>query len=226
MGRVVQFEHLGALDGPGLRSVIFLAGCPIRCKFCHNADMLDPRAGREMTVEAVLAETARYADYCTGGVTLSGGEPLLQTEFAIGLLSAYKAAGVHTALDTAGTVYSEAALTLADIVLLDIKHTSPEGFYALTGGDMAATLQTLAYLRAHRKRFWIRQVMVEGITDREEQLLRLKEMAAGAEKIELLPYHTMGAGKWSALGIEPPLKGMRPFDGERLKQCYKIINEN
>lgn len=223
-GRVVTYEHLGALDGPGLRSVVFLAGCPIRCKYCHNADMLDRGAGKETTVDEVLAEIGRYRDYCTGGVTLSGGEPLLQTAFTEALLATLRAAGVHTALDTAGTVFAPPCLELADLVILDIKHSDRDGFRALTGGEIDNTLKTLDWLKAHKKRFWVRQVIVEGITDGREQLLALKELATGAEKLELLPYHTMGAHKWRTMGCEPPLEGLPPLSNDRLQACIEIIN--
>ena len=219
-GRICTYEHLGCLDGPGVRSVVFLAGCPIRCVYCHNADMISPEAGRPVDVDEVLAELACYESYCTGGVTLSGGEPLLQTEFTMALLKALKARGRHTALDTAGTVCCEQALDLADLVILDIKHTDAEGFRRVTGGSIDNTLKTLAYLRSTEKPFWIRQVVVEGYTDAPEQILTLKHMAVGAQKIELLPYHTMGASKWT----EPyPLKGMPPYPSEKLASLKKLL---
>ncbi len=226
IGRVVSYEHLGALDGPGLRTVVFLAGCPLRCKYCHNADMLNVQAGRETTVDEVIGEVERYRDYCTGGVTLSGGEPLLQTAFTAALLDALKKKGIHTALDTAGSVFAPDVLEKADLVILDIKHTDPQGFTDLTGGKLETTLQTLDYLRAHGKRFWVRQVIVEGITDGAEQLRKLKALSLGAEKLELLPYHTMGAHKWKAIGIEPPLQGVPPLSQEKLQACNKIIENN
>lgn len=220
IGRICAYEHLGCLDGPGVRSVVFLAGCPIRCIYCHNADMISPKAGQPVGVKEVLAELARYESYCTGGVTLSGGEPLLQTDFTIALLEALKERGRHTALDTAGTVYSERALDLADLVILDIKHTDADGFWRVTGGAIDNTRKTLAYLRSTEKPFWIRQVIVEGYTDAPEQIQALKDMAVGAQKIELLPYHTMGASKWT----EPyRLKDMPPYPSEKLERLKKIL---
>ncbi len=219
-GRVCQYEHLGCLDGPGLRSVVFLAGCPIRCLYCHNADMLLPDAGEETTAAAVADETDRYAAYCTGGVTLSGGEPLFQTAFARALIRALHDRGRHVALDTAGTVYDEAALSAADLVILDIKHSDAEGFRRITGGSMDNTLKTLAYVKRIGKPFWIRQVIVEGYTDDPGQIRALKALAAGAEKIELLPYHTMGRKKWK----EPyPLGDMKPYPPDKLAALNELL---
>lgn len=219
-GRIASFEHLGCLDGPGLRSVVFLAGCPIRCVYCHNADMLDAGSGYEATVRQVVDELARYEAYCTGGVTLSGGEPLFQTDFARAISAALHERGRHVALDTAGTVYSEAALSEADLVILDIKHTAADGFRRVTGGSIDNTLKTLGYLKKIKKPFWIRQVIVEGYTDSPEQILALKALAEGAEKVELLPYHTMGKNKWK----EPyPLGDMKPFPADRLAQLKELL---
>ena len=226
IGRVVSYEHLGALDGPGLRTVVFLAGCPLRCKYCHNADMLQVQAGRETTVDEVIGEVERYRDYCTGGVTLSGGEPLLQTAFTAALLDALKKKGIHTALDTAGSVFAPDVLEKADLVILDIKHPPPKGSPDPTGAQLETPLQTLDYLRAHGNRFWVPPVIVQAITDGAEQLPKLKAISLGAEKLELLPYHTMGAHKWKAIGIEPPLQGVPPLSQEKLQACNKIIENN
>lgn len=185
--------------------------------------MLAYDAGTEMTVEAVLDEIERYHDYCVDGVTLSGGEPLRQTAFCSALVDALHAKGIHVALDTAGSVYAPEVLKKVDLVILDIKHTDPQAFTALTGGKLDNMLKTLDYLKQHGVPFWIRQVIVEGITDGEEQLLRLKEMAQGAEKLELLPYHTMGANKWRKLGLTPPLEGLPPLSQEALARAQKIV---
>ena len=223
MAKIHSIETLGALDGPGIRTVIFFQGCPMRCAYCHNPDMFDAAGGEERSVTELVAFCLRYKNYYgkDGGVTLSGGEPLLQDKIALTLIQALKRAGIHTALDTSGAVFAPAVLLAADLIILDIKHTDPEAFFKLTGYPMDNTLKTLEYLKQNRKHFWVRQVIVEGITDSAEQITALKKAAAGAEKIELLPYHMLGVHKWESCGFDYPLKDVKPTSEqvmEKLRQ--------
>ena len=224
-GYVHSFEPLGSFDGPGLRTVVFLSGCPMRCKYCHNPDMLGGGGGEKMSVSAVVEKALRYRAYNSGGVTLSGGEPLMQEEFVVGLLRELKKKRIHTALDTAGRVYCEEALSLASLVILDIKHTDEAAFKELCGFAPDNMLRTLEFLKKKRKKFWVRQVTVPGITDGEDNIKKLKQMAFGAEKIELLPYHTMGVYKWEKLGLSYPLEGVKEPSPETMNRLNALLND-
>ena len=218
-------ETLGALDGPGIRTVLFFSGCPMRCSYCHNPDTWQGGQARD---EQELADMcARYKAYygAEGGVTLSGGEPLLQKEGVVKLLGALLERVIHTAIDTGGGVYCEEALALADLVLLDIKHPDPAVFEDITGVSQEALQKTLAYLRAHKKRFWVRHVCVPDLTDTPETVRAVRKMAAGAEKIELLLYHTMGVHKWDKLGLNYPLRGVPPLSQSKLDELNAVLNE-
>lgn len=223
--KIHSIETLGALDGPGIRTVLFLSGCPMRCVYCHNPDTWQGGQERDETELADLC--ARYKTYYgkTGGVTLSGGEPLWQRDAVLRLLAALKERDIHTAIDTGGGVYCPEALELADMVLLDVKHPDPEKFREITGVGQDALRQTLQWLQTHKKRFWVRHVCVPGLTDTEEDVRAVKEMAKGAEKIELLPYHTMGIPKWEKLALTYPLRGVPPLDDKTLQRLQKIIDE-
>jgi pyruvate formate lyase activating enzyme len=201
--RVHSIETLGALDGPGIRTVVFFKGCPMRCAYCHNADALSADGGTLMSAAEIAAFAVRYKSYYgqTGGVTLSGGEPLMQADAALALTEALKAEGIHTALDTSGCIFAPAVLDAADLVILDVKHTDPQRFFDLTEYPADGTFKTLEYLKGSGKRFWVRQVIVNGFTDGGEQIKTLIKAAAGAEKTELLPFHNMGAHKWAAAGL-------------------------
>ena len=224
--RIHSIETLGALDGPGVRTVIFFQGCPMRCLYCHNADMLSG-VGEQKSIEELAAFCLRYKNYYgeNGGVTLSGGEPLLQAKAALALIEALKKEGIHTALDTAGAPFAPETLAAADLVILDVKHTVADEFFSLTKYKIDDTLKTLAYLQEHKKRFWVRQVIVTGITDGEAQIRKLKELARNAEKIELLPYHKMGSDKWEKAGLSYSLKGIEPPSPEVMRRLDKILSE-
>ncbi len=214
---------MGALDGPGIRTVVFFSGCVMRCKYCHNPDTWH---GGEQRDEAELADWCmRYKTYYgkEGGVTLSGGEPLLQQKGAVKFLAELKSRQIHTAVDTGGGVYCPQALELADLTILDIKHPDPHEFSKLTGVEQKPLIQSLEYLRSHNKKFWVRLVCVPGITAKPEIVKAVKEMACGAEKIELLPYHTMGVPKWRKLGLSYPLEGVPPLAASRLEELKKIL---
>lgn len=211
-GKIHSFESFGTLDGPGIRFVVFFQGCPLRCKFCHNPDTLPADTGRTVTVEEVMSSIENCRSFFRrGGVTLSGGEPLFQPEFALELLNACKAKGFHTALDTAGSLPLEKSapvLSAADLILLDIKSADPEIFRELTGADLSRSLATLDFCEKNGKAVWIRHVLVPGITAEKTHLEKLAELLKQyrcIQRIELLAYHKMGAEKWQKLGIPDPL---------------------
>jgi pyruvate formate lyase activating enzyme len=181
--------------------------------------------GEEKTAAELADFCTRYRNYYghNGGVTLSGGEPLMQAAGALELAQRLKERGIHVALDTSGAVFAPEVLNAVDLTILDIKHTDPAAFLKLTGHGMDNTLKALHYLRKHVKRFWIRQVIVPNITDSVEQVAALKKMATGAEKIELLPYHTAGAFKWEKCGMTYPLGEVKPPDEETMRKLQRII---
>jgi len=213
VGRIHSIESFGTLDGPGVRFVIFLQGCPLRCLYCHNPDTWDVRGGREATVSELMKEIESCRNFIrSGGVTLSGGEPLMQPEFSRALLDRCREAGVHTALDTAGSLpleRSRPVIDAADLLLLDIKALDPALSRELTGADNANTLATLDYCEAAGKPVWIRHVLVPGWTlDRAklEALAAFLEPYRCIEKVDLLAFHKMGCFKWRALGLPNRLR--------------------
>jgi len=181
--------------------------------------------GEEKSVEELVRFCTRYKNYYghDGGVTLSGGEPLLQYEAAAQLLTALKKEGIHTALDTSGAVFNKKALAAADLVILDIKHTDPSAFLDLTGHAIFNTLKALEFLKSAGKPFWVRQVIVKGITDGHEQILALKKMAAGAARIELLPYHTLGVHKWEKCGLDYTLADLKPPSEGAMEKLKRLL---
>ena len=238
-GRVHSFESFGTVDGPGIRFVIFLQGCPLRCQYCHNPDTWE-MGGTEYTVEEIVNRALRYKNYFgdKGGVTVSGGEPLLQIDFVTELFSALKAKGVHTCVDTSGITFNqdnpnsvekhEKLLEVTDLFLLDIKHIDDEGCKALTGYSNEHTLAFAKFLSERGKSMWIRQVLVPGITDKEEDLKKLRAFIDGlktVEKVEVLPYHTLGVVKYEKLGIPYPLKDLEAPSKESVAQAKKILRD-
>lgn len=226
MIKIHSIETLGALDGPGIRTVIFFTGCVMRCKYCHNPDTW---AGGNERDEIELADfCARYKPYYgkEGGVTLSGGDPLFQAAGAVKLTEALHERGIHTALDTGGGVFCPSAYDVADLTIIDIKHPDPKEFIKLTGVKQDSLIKSLDYLREHNKRFWVRHVCVPNLTDTPEDIIAVKKMAAGAEKIELLAYHTMGVPKWTKCGLEYPLAGVKPLPQSKLDELNAVLKEN
>ena len=236
-GRIHSFESFGTVDGPGIRFVIFFQGCPLRCKYCHNPDTWT-FGGKEYDVETVCAQALRYRNYFgdKGGVTVTGGEPLLQIDFVIELFKRLKAEGIHTCIDTSGFMFNadnpeivrkhEELLTVTDLVLLDIKHIDDEKHTELTGKSNKNTLAFAKFLDEHKKPVWIRHVLVPGHTDDDSALQKLKEFIQTltcVEKVEVLPYHTMGAVKYENLGIEYPLKGVDAPSKERVNNAKQIL---
>ena len=225
-------ETMGALDGPGLRMVVFLQGCPLRCRYCHNPDTWKENGGTEMTAEQVTGRVLKYKRFFgkNGGVTFSGGEPLLQAGFVRECIKLLHEKGIHCAVDTSGGVWNDevrALLDEADLILLDIKHTEEEKFRELTGGDMETLHRCLQRLYINDTLVWIRQVIVEGYTQEAQQVLKLRELTAGINviKTELLPYHTLGVHKWEALGIPYALKNVQPPDRETMEKLRSMIAE-
>lgn len=236
-GFIHSFESFGTVDGPGIRFVVFMQGCPMRCKYCHNPDTWRFGAGKKYTPADVVKEALKYKSYIkSGGVTVSGGEPLMQPEFVAELFRLLKAEGIHTALDTSGITFDKdnpqsveghlSVLRYTDLVLLDIKHIDGEQHKALTGFSNENTLAFARYLSENGKKIWIRHVLVPDITDNDEYLHKLKRFIDGlstVERVEVLPYHTMGEVKYERLGMQYPLKGVLPPSNERIENARKIL---
>ena len=230
-GRVHSFQSMGAVDGPGLRYVVFFQGCPLRCAYCHNPDTWAFEGGQEVTVEEVLQKVRRCAPYIkkNGGVTLTGGEPLAQSAFAAALLAALKAEGFHTALDTSGAASLESAakvLDPADLVLPDLKFTTEEDYPRHTGVSLAHTLEFLGLCREMGRPVWLRHVVVPGLNDGPGAAARLAALAKGyenVETVELLPFRTLCIEKYAALGLPFPLEGTPPAGKEHLAPFYEAL---
>ncbi|MFE1265373.1 pyruvate formate-lyase-activating protein [Streptomyces albogriseolus] len=209
-GRIHSWDLSTGVDGPGTRFVLFLSGCPLRCLYCANPDTWRMRDGEPATVDEVMAEIEKYRAFVTtagGGVTLTGGEALLQPVFTAAVLRRCKELGLHTALDTSGFLGTRATdelLTDTDLVLLDVKSFDARTYRKLTGGDLAPTLDFAARLDRLGKRVWIRYVLVPGWTDDEDAVERLAGFLSGlgcVERVDILPFHKLGAAKYDALGI-------------------------
>lgn len=233
-GKIHSTETFGLVDGPGVRYVVFLQGCPMRCKYCHNpetwnADFFD----EELTAQELFDRAYRYKSYwkkrgkTNGGITVSGGEPLMQIEFVTEFFKIAKAHGVNTALDTSGAVFTRNEpfysrfrdlMEVTDLVILDIKHTDSACHKDLTGRGNENIIDMFHCLSEIGKDMWIRRVLVPGITDDKDELERLRaliESSHSVRKVEILPYHTLGLEKWRSLGIDYPLKDVRtPTDSE------------
>ncbi|MDD4851362.1 MAG: pyruvate formate-lyase-activating protein [Gemmiger sp.] len=217
-GHIHSIESMGLVDGPGIRAVVFLQGCRLRCRFCHNPDTWATTApeAEALTPEALIARLKRFAPYFArsgGGITFSGGEPLLQPEFLAAALRLCRAEGLHTCLDTAGVGLAgqdyAPLLALTDLVLYDVKHWRPDAYQALTGHPIAETERFQAALAAAGTPFWVRHVVLPGSTDTDSAMAELKSYLAARlpapRRVELLPYHRLGVGKYQSLGIPYPL---------------------
>lgn len=230
-GRIHSIESMGLVDGPGVRTVVFLQGCSIRCAYCHNPDTWCMEGGTETTSQDLISRIVRYKPYFDssgGGVTFSGGEPLLQPDFLLDMLQLCKKYKIHTAIDTAGFGMGNYGkiLKYTDLVLLDIKHTSDEGYKALVGADMKKLYEFIDELSRSEAKVWIRHVVVPGMTDSPEHIMKLKEIISkikNVEKVELLPYHTLGAEKYKKLGINYRLDGVPPMDQDKIRELEKLL---
>ena len=233
LARVHSFETFGAVDGPGIRYIIFLQGCHLRCKYCQNRDTWDINSGTLYNVSELLEKILKYKSYFIasgGGVTVSGGEPLLQADFIIELFKELKKHNISTAIDTSGTFkISEKIkelINLTDLFLLDIKCINDDICKDLTGVSNKLELEFAKYLSDNNKKMWIRQVLVPGITDKEEDLYKLKEFLATlktVEKIDILPYHNLGQFKWTNLNLEYPLEETRTATNKDVKRAKEIL---
>lgn len=217
-GRIHSLETFGTVDGPGIRFVLFMQGCALQCRYCHNPDSWDTAAGRAMTVEEVLAEIEPYVDYYRasgGGITVTGGEPTLQAPFVAQLFKACKERwGISTALDTSGfcdPTHAQELIDVTDLILLDLKLMNRQGHVELTSQPNDRILAFAKEMSRRGKRLWIRHVLVPGLTDAADDLQALGEFIGsldGVEKVEVLPYHRMGVYKWQQLGLAYTLEGI------------------
>lgn len=232
--KVHSFESLGTVDGPGLRYIIFLQGCPLKCKFCHNRDTWEfNNAGTKYTISYLINKINRFTSYIkasNGGVTISGGEPLLQAKNLTVLFQTLKKMGIHTCLDTSGALpindEIKELLNYTDLVLLDIKHIDDEKAKALTGVSNKNELAFARYLSDNKIPMWIRQVLLPGYTDDESDLKRLKEFIdtlSGVERVEILPYHDYGKFKWEELGEKYELDDVKPPSQEEIDKAKQIL---
>ncbi|QIL46643.1 pyruvate formate lyase-activating protein [Vagococcus coleopterorum] len=237
-GRIHSTENFGTVDGPGVRFIIFTQGCRMRCEFCHNPDTWEIGKGREVTTDEMIEEALKYRSYWgdKGGITVSGGEPLLQIPFMTDLFKKAKALGIHTTIDTCGKPFTleepfisefEELLEYTDLILFDIKHIDAEGHKALTKMSNDNILEMAQYLSDKNQPVWIRHVLVPTRTDYDEFLIRLDEFVKtlkNVDKFEVLPYHTMGKFKWDELGLEYPLEGINPPEKERVENAKKLLH--
>lgn len=234
IGKIHSIESMGLVDGPGIRFVTFFQGCKLRCAYCHNPDTWDFNNGESVRASELLKKVLRFKPYFEksgGGVTCSGGEPLMQPEFLIEFLKLCKENGIHTAIDTAGFGKGnyEEILKYTDLVILDIKHVNKIGYRKLTGGNIEAFEAFKQAVVAKGVRIWIRHVVVPGYTDSKKHMNELKKIIKGlknVEKIEILPYHTLGISKYKTMGIPYKLDGVKPMSKERaieLEEYLKII---
>lgn len=222
----------GAVDGPGLRFLVFFSGCVLRCQYCHNPDSWVKNHGKPTNVLDLLNQIEDYKPYIAsnGGVTATGGEPLLQPEFLAALFRGSKEMGLHTALDTSGFLggnATDAILADTDLVLLDIKHFDPAVYKKLTGGDLAPTLAFAERLAKMGKPIWLRYVLVPGLTDGEDAISALADYAKGlgnVERVEVLPFHKMGEHKWESLGYPYKLKATEPPTKEETAKAQAIFS--
>jgi pyruvate formate lyase activating enzyme len=233
IGYLHSVESGAAVDGPGMRFVYFLSGCPFRCLYCQNPDTWKVGGGRKVTLDEALAEVAPYRKFLkiAGGVTLSGGEPLVQARFAGELLKRIKGDfGLHTALDTQGFLHTsvdDAFFDSVDLVLLDIKQSDPEKYLELTGKPLQPTLDFAQRLAGLKKKMWIRYVLVPGLTDEGGDILRLADFVAGlgesVERVEVLPFHQLGAFKWKELGFDYALEKTPPPTPEAVERARGLF---
>lgn len=233
-GIIHSTETFGTVDGPGIRYIVFMQGCPLKCKYCHNRDTWNIKLGKECTIEELINDMKRYQNYYKfsgGGLTISGGEPTLQAEFVTELLKTVKSEGFHTCLDTSGFVDIEKIIPMleyTDLVLLDIKHIDEKKCIELTGQSNKKALLLAQYLADKNIPTWIRQVLVPGITDDEDDLNKLGMFLSqlkNVELVEVLPYHTMGIHKWENMGVEYELKGIPDATWKETNRAVKILKK-
>lgn len=232
VGRIHSLESFGTVDGPGIRFVVFMQGCPLRCQFCHNPDTWEVNKGTEYKPQQLAEEIMKYKSYMQfsgGGVTFTGGEPLLQAEFILEVSKLLKQQGLSIALDTSGYVWNDKVkelLQYTDIVLLDIKNYDYAVYERVTGVSLVPTLQLLDYLKSIKLNTWIRYVLVPGLTDNLQSIRALSvhlKQYPNVSRIELLGFHKMGEYKWKELGLEYKLADTKEPDRELLQEVKRIF---
>ena len=240
MGYIHSIETFGSVDGPGIRFIAFVTGCNMRCQFCHNPDTWEVTKGEQMTADELLAKAKRYKTYWgkTGGITVSGGEPLIQIDFVTEFFKKAKEDGINTCLDTSGQPFTRnepffskfnELMKYTDLVMLDIKQIDDEKHKKLTGFSNKSVLECAEYLDEIKKPMWIRHVLVsggEGASDNDEDLHRLSDYLktlSNVERIDVLPYHTFGVHKWELLGLKYRLEGVEPPTLERIENAQNIL---
>ena len=231
--KVHSVESFGTVDGPGIRFVLFLQGCMLKCKYCHNRDTWDMKQGSFKSLDEILNKVLRYKNYIVpsgGGVTVTGGEPLLQPKFLIEFFKKLKEEEINTCIDTSGMVKItneiEEVLSLTDLVLLDIKHIDNNKCKELVGFSNKNELEFAKYLSDNNIPVWIRQVLIPGITDDENDLIKLKEFIESlknVQRVEILPYHNLGQYKWENLGLKYELSNIRVANQEDLDRAKEIL---
>ncbi len=231
LGDISSIETMGLVDGPGIRFVVFLQGCPLRCKYCHNPETWANKNGNiKMTPEELMEKVLRYKNYygTDGGVTFSGGDPLVQKEFLIECLKLCKKYKINSAIDTAGSTndYDE-ILDLVDLVIFDIKAYKQEDYKNITGKNIDNSLKFLYACQAKNKKMWLRTVITPGINDNKDYVLGLKNFIKdlkNIEKVELIPYHTYGVDKYKKLGLLYQLEGVKDMNNDECVELQKILN--
>ncbi len=237
-GAIHSIETFGSVDGPGIRFVIFVQGCPMRCQFCHNADTWEIQSPTS-SAQSLIDQALRYRSYWRdkGGITVSGGEPLLQIDFLIELFTLAKKEGIHTALDTSGQPFTfkepfiskfNTLMNICDLVLLDLKQIDDDKHRVLTGHTNQNILEMAQYLSEINKPVWIRHVTIPGINDSDEELSRLSKFIDtlnNVERVDILPYHTLGAYKWKELGLTYPLEGVKSPTQEQVDRVKRYLHK-
>ncbi|WP_419032763.1 pyruvate formate-lyase-activating protein [Dysgonomonas gadei] len=229
-GHIHSFETFGTKDGPGIRFVFFMQGCPLRCLYCHNPDTWRPNEAKyELTPQQALDEVIKVKAFVKGGVTVSGGEPMMQPEFVLELFKLCKTAGIHTAIDTSGFLFNDKTkevLSYTDLVLLDIKHINPDKYKELTARPLEPTLNFIEYLAEVNKPVWLRYVLVPHFTDNEDDLHRWAQYVSqfkNVERVDILPFHQMGIHKWEQIGQEYKLKDINSPSNQELNKAEAIF---
>ncbi|SJZ84125.1 pyruvate formate-lyase-activating protein [Garciella nitratireducens] len=232
-GYIHSIETLGTLDGPGIRMVIFFQGCCLRCVYCHNPDTWFFNKGTSITADEIIAKAKRYQPYfrSNGGITFSGGEPLRQPNFLLECLKSCKKEGIHTVIDTSGIGFGnyKEILKYTDLIILDIKHSNPEKYKQITGLDIKYYYEFKEAVIKSKKNLWIKQVVTPGINDTYEDMIAFEKEVNSfpsnmVQKVELLPYHTLGVFKYEKLGIQYKLKDIPPLSKEKLNQLKNFLS--
>lgn len=232
-GRIHSIESMGLVDGPGIRTVVFLQGCKLRCLYCHNPDTWQMGGGDLVESSDLIKKVKRYKPYFSksgGGVTFSGGEPLLQPEFLVDCLKLSKANGIHTTLDTSGHGFGDydEILRYTDLVIFDLKHEDPKQYLFVTGQKDNEANKFLDEVLKTNTPLWVRHVVVPGITDTKEHIKSLAKKIKtyrNVEKVELLPYHTLGENKYETMNIKYKLEGVDPMSREKTQELTEILLE-